>query len=153
MDWKLSSYIGLDEILFGMSAGAVAQIIGPPARHRTMPSGKRRETRDKQPFIMYHDDGVTEIELFLMAGRILLQDVYVETSNRNDLLERLLKLDTRVYEGAGALIFFDLGLSTNMFHDVDAPSATAFARGTWDQAMPRLKPFDRLGGPSPGKVA
>lgn len=141
MDWLLVPLTSLGPLHFGMTVGQVATILGAPSRRRKLPSGQFRDSRGVDaPIITYGDGGVVEIEIYPEAGNVIYNGQNLFSADPAVLRSSLIAQDGAVYEGAGVLVFMILGLSTTLFHQTDTPSITAFAKGTWDHALQRLRP-------------
>ena len=142
---KIIPYVSVGKVRFGMTpAEAVAALGAPNSTSKTHLGGRVDfyeainvgYTTSLSPVVNHVGGGrdaksaeIVEVKLFSGDPEEVLRQLSVKDGNPKQYL--------------GFVIFLNLGLTLTGFHDDDASQLAfaAFAKGTWDARLQKLKPF------------
>lgn len=141
MNFVLNPYAEIGPLRFGMREQAVVDTIGRPQKAFT--------NRRGEPDFQYADFSIrlsTEERRLVEVGFYPSANFIVEgvdVFGDAGTLDKLLCLDSDVFEYHGFVVFFGLGLTLTGFHDGDESqkAATCFERGRWDHLKAEMRPF------------
>lgn len=129
---------GVGGVKFGMSAGEVQSLWGPPARKAKNMLGESIEVRDAS-LITYDsaDSGVAEIGFPSTYPNLIVKGVQVFQQPPAKTIEELKRLDAQAYAGQGFIVFKSFAISLSGFDgdDFEALTVTAFKAGWWDEDL------------------
>lgn len=141
-DMKLTPYVGVGLIRFGMTPEEVDALLGQPESTSTSGRGEREEHRGEIT-IRYGSkaNGVVEISFGSDSG-LNLDGEYLY--NSTDLTNYLRSKDMKPVECFGFLLYLNLGVATTGFHDEekDQKSIAVFQKGRWDSMKDSFTPFN-----------
>jgi len=136
MEWKITPFIGMGPIKFGMTPSEVLEILGSP--EDTDVEGGLTEYRAlDMPIIRYKDNKVTQIEAFYDVKNVTLGDVNIFDDDGLQVMRTLETKNGGAKIDVGITIFENLGITAGRL-DEDVPgehSVTAFSKGYWDNDM------------------
>lgn len=145
MAWEIKPFESVGPIRFGMSPSEVEAAIGPPDRKRKGEDGTEYRG-DRAPIVNYDNGRVTEIECYYDLTGVNFDGISLFEQNGLEVMRDLEGRNGGAVQSFGIVIFQNLGLSTGR---LDRPgredhSATAFARGLWEDRIDRLEPVSFL---------
>lgn len=142
MSFNIRSYEGVGPVNFGMNREEIHGLLGLPNLGWTMPNGTLVDSWSDF-IIRYATDSqrVLEIE-FSDTSELQLDGV--DLFRDPEALSKLVLADGAPLQGAGSVIFLNLGLSTSL--NLENPKAVertvcVFSRGKWDRFLSRLVPY------------
>jgi len=142
---RIFSYIGVDNIKFGMSPEEVASIWGAADRIRTNFFNEPVEFRNGISTTYSHEKKLVEIGIPKECTNVKLNDIPIFLPPKKDRLAQLLMLDSSAWEDVGMIAFKNLGISITGFEDPDDSDVamSVFSRGRWDadfETMAQYRP-------------
>lgn len=131
---------------WGMKIAAVDDILGPPEKISKSRAGNIRQIRNNQAgaFIFDRTDGQL-IEVASLSGKAEIEFDGIELvgGDSENVVKRLLVIDTTAFQGHGSIVYPRLGISLTGYipEDLEIRAASAFAPGLWDEMLTSMKPF------------
>jgi hypothetical protein len=131
---------------WGSSSETVGQILGSFEFASKNRHGNRIEYRsDRTLSCIFDKTSGGLLELSCTSGKATLAIDGIEINNKNPaaVVEKLIQIDRRVFQGGGSIVFLGLGLSLTGFipEDGEIQATSAFAGGRWDALIRSMKPF------------
>lgn len=142
--WIIQTYLGINDLRFGMTPAEVEAVLGKPERSRNTGPDSTSEFRSvSQPIVEYSGGNATEFIFAPEAGQVMLRGINLLCSDEMDILHHLqASASDLTKSGGGTIVSIQLGVSLSGFEDPDDSnkSVGAFARGTWDRLLQSGKP-------------
>ena len=143
MPWTIETYVGTNDLRFGMTPDQVAARAGAPDRARTRAPGRISEYRSlDMPIVEYRDSRADEF-IFSPQADLVFRGISVFADSSESVLRRLLELDPNLAEvGGGAIVSALLGVSLSGYQDEDDSNKSfgAFRQGVWDAMLAKARP-------------
>lgn len=144
MSWTIRSYVGVDNLRFGLSPAEIAGILGKPEDADDEGAGRLSEYRAlHEPIVRYRDNKVSELTFSKEATEVMFQGIDLLGSDQTAVLRNLAAIASDLVElKGGGIASLQLGLSLSGFQDPDDSnkSVNAFERGLFDKHMPGARP-------------
>ena len=145
-NFNVDPYVGVGDLLFGMSRRDAQQLLGLPKLSRA--SRYSREVTDfwqanglQLPF---ESDigGLVEVSMYSNLPEIVVGGIDLLEPNRRAAYKRLCAKDGAGKICVGITVLFGFGVALSGFdHDENQESVTAFSKGRWTEDDPDLKPL------------
>jgi hypothetical protein len=137
-------HVGVDALVFGLSAQDVPTLLGPPKTARKTARGEISETRGPaQPRITLASDRLVELSYMPAAGALVLHDEDLFAGEGLLHLRRMQASYGPLFTHVGFVLCLDAGIAFTGFHDgnLAQKAVTVFERGRWDRFAGHLAPI------------
>lgn len=145
---KIETYLGVDELRFGMLPGVVAQSMGPRDEQDTNYLGELIEYRLNRNLVTTYSqaNGLVEVGFNPGAGELIIDGLSLFAPQPADVLRKVVLRDGAAMELAGFVVLRNLGITLSGFQDTPPSdlAVTAFARGRWDGQLAKMRSFTLL---------
>lgn len=142
---RIESYVGVDDVRFGISPSAVTSALGPCEEVDINYLGEMIEYRRGRNLVTTYsgDRRLVELGLNPEVGELTLGDVSLSKEEPDHVLRALALRDEHPLELAGFVVLRQLGVALSGYQDVPASdlAVAVFARGRWDGQLAKMKPF------------
>ena len=144
MPWIIESYVGVNELRFGMRPEQVAGLAGSPKKAREGTQGRMVEFRAlEDPNIHYENRTLSELIFSRYTRDLEFRGMRVFEEDQGVVLSKLLSLAPDMVDVDGVILSLSLGVSMTGFQDPDESDKSfgAFRRGVWDNNLDGAKPL------------
>jgi len=143
MIFQITPYQSVGPLDWSMDQAAVERVLGAPDRLSRNRAGNTVEGRKELELTTIFDKDtrlLVEVGFSKLPQTFYFGDLDLIGSNPADVLRSLLAQDPTAVEGFGSQVFPALGISLTGFEpeNEDVKAATAFARGRWDEMLPKM---------------
>lgn len=146
-NYEIESYIGVGDLRFGMTLDQVSQLEGTPDIVEKNMLGEINESRFNTGIAFTYgklDNGLVELGFSSELSELTFRGrpLFLEPSKK--IFKAMIELDGAPYEHVGFIVLFNLGITMTGFHDDDEEdkAVTVFARGRWDETLPKMNRFE-----------
>jgi hypothetical protein len=137
-------HVGVDDLVFGLSAQDVPTLLGPPKTARKTARGEISETRGPaQPRVTLAADRLVELSYMPAAGALVLDDEDLFAGEGLRHLRRIQAGYGPLFTNVGFVVCLEAGIAVTGFHDgnLAQKAVTVFERGRWDRFAGHLAPI------------
>lgn len=142
---EIISYVGVDDVRFGMSPTEVAKVWGPPHIHSVNFIKEYVEYRGSVSATYSSENKLVEVGLSKSCLNARIKGIKIFSPPKSSRLVELLNLDQEAYEKFGMIVFKNLGISVTGFEDPDDADVamSVFSLGHWDEDIERMRAYPR----------
>lgn len=142
---EIISYVGVDDVRFGMTPTEVAKVWGAPHIQSVNFIKEYVEYRGSVSATYSSENKLVEVGLSKRCINARINGVKIFSPPKSSRLAELLNLDKDAYEKFGMIVFRNLGISVTGFEDSDDEDVamSVFSRGHWDEDIERMRAYPR----------
>lgn len=137
-------HVGVDDLVFGLSAREVLTLLGPPKAARKTARGEISETRGPdQPRVTLASDRLVELSYMAAAGALVLDDEDLFAGEGLLHLRRMQANYGPLFTHVGFVVCLEAGIAVTGFQDgnLSQKTVTVFERGRWNRFAGHLAPI------------